>query len=85
MFIVAVVVLAGVAGYFVGSFGASFDSGLCYSSVIVGIADEARSAIRVGGSSELQRFQGFMDSLPLRGYETDCGELDAAVHKNRAK
>jgi hypothetical protein len=85
LLVVVAIVVVGGASYFIAAFSTSFSNGICYSRVIGGIAEEAKSAIRIGGSTELQRFEGFITSLPLYGYETNCGDLEAAIKQRRGK
>jgi len=82
--LVAIVSVGGLI-YFIGALSTSFSDGICYSEVIGGIAAEAKNAIRTGGPAELQKFEGFINSLPVRGYETSCSELEAAVRQRRDK
>lgn len=74
-----VAALCGVS-YFAGAFSTSFNDGLCYSEVISGISAHAQKSIELGGPGQSKQFLEFVESLPVRGYETDCPELLAAIN-----
>jgi hypothetical protein len=68
----------------VGSFTNGFNDAHCYDSVIAVIRRQAEDAIRIG-PTELPKFQGFMESLPLVGYETDCDQVRAVLNEQASK
>lgn len=65
--------------YFTGVILTSFDTNLCYSETISIIQDNVEHAIKTGESSDLLRVKELLDSLPLRGYESDCREIYEVV------
>lgn len=77
-------VAAIASGYLVGSVASGFNTAHCYDSVIADIRQRAEDAIKIG-PTELPRFQKFMASLPLVGYETDCAEVRAALREQASK
>jgi thymidylate synthase len=78
------VIAAVVCGYLVGSFANGFNDAHCYESVIAVIRQRAEDAIKVG-PTELPKFQRFMESLPLVGYETNCARVRAALTEQASK
>ena len=70
-------------GYLAGAFVTSFDANMCYSNAISDVADEARFALTTGSPAAEAKFQHFMKSLPLAGYETSCSSLQTAIEKNK--
>ena len=71
-------------GYVVGSVANDFNTAHCYDSVIADIRQRAEDAIKIG-PTELPRFQSFMASLPLVGYETSCAEVRAVLTEQTPK
>ena len=82
---VVATIVAFAAIYFVGVISTSFSDGRCYSEVIDGITAEAKRAIKAGGPAEDQKFEGFINSLPVSGYETNVSALRSVVRQYRSK
>ena len=60
------VVLISITAYFVGTFSSKFEENLCYSEVISLIGEYSKikdTSVTV---------EQLVNSLPLRGYETEC-------------
>ncbi|MGZ5009128.1 MAG: hypothetical protein ACXWE9_10285 [Methylobacter sp.] len=58
-----------------GAFGEQFESGQCYTQVITMIAHAIEKTDAPTTLAEKVR------ALPLHGYETNCSEVEAAVHE----
>lgn len=69
----AAIVLAAPFFYWLGAFSEQFGSSLCYSSAIQKIANA------VGATGSPKDLAKQLHSLPLRGYETVCKDVEAAV------
>jgi hypothetical protein len=69
------------AGYFWGVFSTSFDTNLCYNEVIDIVQTEAGTTLSAGTPDSRAKFQAFLRSLPLAGYETNCPEVLKAAKK----
>jgi hypothetical protein len=83
--LILVSLVAAIAcGYLVGSVANDFNTAHCYDSVIAHIRQRAENAIKIG-PTELPRFQSFMKSLPLVGYETSCPEVRAVLTEQVSK
>lgn len=72
------IVLIGVT-YWWAAFSTSFDLNLCYSGVLHSQSEEASAVAKSGDPAKVTRFEAFIKSLPLFGYETSCRELEMAV------
>ncbi len=81
--IIGIAALCGVA-YFIGGYSTQFDDGICYSEVIHGVAGHAQRAIELAGREQSRQFMEFVESLPVRGYETDCDELRSAIEARKS-
>jgi hypothetical protein len=71
-------VLLGSA-YGIGSFSVLFNTNMCYSEIISLIQEEVDYAIKTNSTDDLIEVQNLMESLPLRGYESDCNEIHEAA------
>lgn len=71
-------VLLGSA-YGVGSFTFLFNTNMCYSEIISLIQEEVDYAIKTKNTDDLIEVQNLIKSLPLRGYESDCNEINEAA------
>jgi hypothetical protein len=61
--------------FIVGQLFADLDADACYANVIDGIAAASTRG------TDPATLAGNIQALPLRGYETDCKEVEAAVGK----
>ncbi|MGJ8694651.1 MAG: hypothetical protein ACSHW0_19585 [Thalassotalea sp.] len=59
-------VLISIVSYFVGISSSKFEENLCYSEVIFLIGEHSKNK---GSSVTVEQL---VNSLPLRGYETEC-------------
>jgi hypothetical protein len=78
---VAFLAIGSAAPFFtaVGAFVGTFSSNACYSGVVASFANLPETYRRTGNSEALAAMSTLASKLPLRGYETDCNELRAAV------
>jgi hypothetical protein len=78
---VAFLAIASAAPFFtvVGGFLGTFSNNICYSRVVAAVADLPGTYARAGNTDALAAMSSLANKLPLRGYETDCNELSAAV------
>ncbi|HLO94888.1 MAG TPA: hypothetical protein VK195_11260 [Burkholderiaceae bacterium] len=69
--------IAAAAPFFawLGAFSEQFGAGQCYSGVMNKVANAVEHADSSAAVAEQIR------ALPLRGYETDCAEVDAAARR----
>ena len=66
-------------GYGFGVFSTSFDTNLCYSTVIGQISDAVRAAEESQNEDALDDLSRKLDKLPLHGYESNCEEVKLKV------
>jgi hypothetical protein len=67
---------AGAPGFvWMGTFAEKFDLGQCYSEVVRTIAKAVEKTDSPRALAEKIR------TLPMRGYETNCSEVEAAAHE----
>ena len=71
----AAIICAMPCAFFIGSVTAQFDANVCYAGVI----DRVMTAIAL--NPDTNKITTHMQSLPISGYETDCGEVALAVDK----
>jgi hypothetical protein len=78
---VAFLAIASAAPFFtvLGGFLGTFSNNICYSGVVAAVADLPGTYARTGNTEALAAMPSLASKLPLRGYETDCNELSAAV------
>ena len=60
------------AVYYAGVFKTAFDTNACYAEVLGTLSDQAQAAAAVRDSARMARYARLMQSLPLRGYESQC-------------
>jgi hypothetical protein len=65
----------------VGMFLGSFNDGMCYSRTIHDLNELSIFISNQKNSEHLDRYQKFLKSLPLHGYETSCDEVNETVVK----
>lgn len=61
--------------YLLGSFSSSFATNMCYSNVVTIIEDSVDHAVESGTREDLLKVKLLLESLPLRGYESDCEQI----------
>lgn len=71
-------------GYFFGSFSTSFSLNTEYSKVISMLAAETKRTLHSRNPNS-EHFEKFLDSLPLRGYETNPDELSSSILQFKKK
>ncbi len=65
--------------YGVIRFAVLFDANLCYSSALDNLASASRKVLSSGDPKLKLEFEGFVNHLPLAGYETDCSKVESAT------
>ncbi len=70
---------AGIA-YWFGVFTTSFNTNLCYSSVIYEIERGLALAVASEDTDAVNQFQKKLSALPLHGYESNCEEVQEAAN-----
>jgi len=70
--------------FYAGVFSTSFETNMCYSTVLRGLADEASRVAASGDRADMERYAHMIDALPNAGYESDCSRIDAALKQQLA-
>lgn len=63
----------------IGMFLGSFNDGICYSGAIHELGELSIFIANSKNSEYLDKYQKFLKSLPLHGYETSCDEVNETV------
>jgi len=72
--------LVGVT-YWWAAFSTSFNINMCYSGVISFVSEQAQVVAVAKDENTTTAFKAMMQSLPLRGYETECSEVLKATEQ----
>ena len=80
----AVAVLLLPVSFSTGALWGRLNNNYCYTAVIETLGQAAVSAAQSGQRKELERFAGTVRSLPLWGYETECGRVRAGLSSLQA-
>lgn len=64
-----------------GMFFGRFSDGICYSSAIQSLGELSVFITNSKNPEYLDRYQKFLNSLPLHGYETSCDEVNETIEK----
>lgn len=73
-------IAAGPFVFSLGGFFATFSSNQCYSQSISRVSNMGLQVARSKDDSAIAQFAELVKHLPLRGYETNCDEIDARLN-----
>lgn len=68
-----------VVAFYMGHMFASFDVNMCYSEILADLDRKVDAASKSGDQTKVLKIHKFLQSLPLRGYESDCTEIRAII------
>ena len=73
-------ITAGPFVFSLGGFFATFSSNQCYSQSISRLSNMGLQVARSKDDRAIEQFADLVKHLPLRGYETDCDEIEASLN-----
>ena len=78
------VVVPAVVVFYAGVFSTSFNTNMCYSLVLSKLSERAQLAAASRDHMHMVHYARLMESLPNRGYESQCEEIRAALEAGLA-
>jgi len=70
--------------FYAGVFVTSFNTNMCYSNVLSTLSEQAKGAAASGKPADIERYARMIDSLPNKGYESDCAQIERALQQKIA-
>jgi hypothetical protein len=67
--------------YWWAAFSTSFKMNICYSDVLSFVSEQAHIVATEKDEDATAAFKAMLQSLPLHGYETECGEVLNAIEQ----